>query len=344
MPANEPAATGGSSPEPAVTGSDARARLDVHITPEDLRSDLEVDVRSGLRSQPKHLPPRWFYDDRGSQLFEKITTLPEYYPTRAERRLLADHAPDIVRTSGVDTVVELGAGSCEKTRIVLDALADARRLERYVALDVAMETARAASRVAAHYPGLDVHTVIGDFQRHLGQLPTAGRRLVAFLGGTIGNLRPEQRQKFLFDLNCTMAADDRLLLGTDLVKPVERMVAAYDDAAGVTAEFNRNVLHVLNRELGADFDPGRFAHVATWDPDHQWIEMRLRSLDACRVHVTDLAMEVRFDAGEEILTEISAKFTPTQVEEELLRADFVVDEMWGAAEGDFLLTLAHPYC
>lgn len=316
----------------------------MHITPEDLRGDLEVDVRSGLGSQPKHLPPKWFYDDRGSQLFEKITTLPEYYPTRAERRLLADHAADIVRTSGVDTVVELGAGSCQKTRIVLDALADARRLERYVALDVAMETARAAAQVAADYPGLEVHTVIGDFQRHLGQLPTAGRRLVAFLGGTIGNLRPEQRQKFLFDLNCTMSADDRLLLGTDLVKPVERMIAAYDDAAGVTAEFNRNVLHVLNRELQADFEPAKFAHVAAWDADHQWIEMRLRSLGACTVHVVGLSMAVGFAPGEEILTEVSAKFTPSQVEEELLRADFVVDEMWGAADGDFLLTLAHPYC
>jgi L-histidine N-alpha-methyltransferase len=168
--------------------------------------------------------------------------------------------------------------------------------------------------------------------------------MIAFLGGTIGNLNPAQRARFLFDLNCTMSSDDSLLIGTDLVKDRKRLVAAYDDDAGVTADFNRNVLHVLNEQLGGDFDPDRFRHVALWNEDEQWIEMRLRAEEASNVTLAEAGITVRFEQGEDLLTEISAKFTPERVERELSEAGFVIEGMWGAEEGEFLLTLAHPFC
>ena len=168
--------------------------------------------------------------------------------------------------------------------------------------------------------------------------------MIAFLGGTIGNLNPAQRARFLFDLNCTMSSDDSLLIGTDLVKDRARLVAAYDDAAGVTADFNRNVLHVLNEQLGGDFDPDRFRHVALWNEDEQWVEMRLRAEEPSDVSLAGAGITVRFEQGEELLTEISAKFTPERVERELSEAGFVIEGMWGAEEGEFLLTLAHPFC
>ncbi|MGH9088983.1 MAG: L-histidine N(alpha)-methyltransferase [Acidimicrobiales bacterium] len=319
--------------------------VDVHLSGEDLRAALEHDVRDGLGAVPKRLPPTWFYDEVGSQLFEEITRLPEYYPTRAERALLQAHAGDVADLAQADSLVELGAGACDKTRLLLDAMAARGPLRHYLPFDVSDEFLRAAAAgVADDYDGLDVHAVIGDFHRHLDQIPRKGRRLVAFLGGTIGNLVPEQRRRFLFDLNCAMDTADHLLVGTDLVKQRDRIVAAYDDAAGVTAAFNRNVLRVLNDQLHADFDPDRFDHVARWDPEHHWIEMRLRSTIRQSVHIVDLDMSVRFEAGEDLLTEISAKFTPDGVADELWQAGFVVDGQWGAGEGEFLLTLAHPYC
>lgn len=316
--------------------------VDVHLTPQDLRASLESDVRSGLTSVPKSLPPVWFYDERGSHLFEDITELPEYYPTRAERQLLEQSAPEVARISKAHTLVELGAGACEKTRVLLDALHRSGNLHRYVAFDVSLTTADAAERVGQDYGDLRVQAVIGDFHQHLDRLSCDGRCLVAFLGGTIGNLRPDQRRKFLFDLSASMEPSGYLLLGTDLVKDQRRLVAAYDDAAGVTAQFNRNVLEVLNRELGADFDPTRFAHVARWNDQEEWIEMRLRATEALAVEISALGLRVRFDKGEDLLTEISAKFTPKRVEDELAEAGFVVDQMWGATQGEFLLTLAHP--
>jgi len=321
--------------------------VEVHLEADDLRRALLHDVRQGLlvATGRKQLPPVWFYDDRGSELFDAITSLPEYYPTRAERRLLQAHAGDVAAQSKAATVVELGAGTCDKSRIILDALRHAGCLERYVPLDVSEATlVEAAERIVADYPGLAVHAVVGDFHRHLHHIPAGQRTLVAFLGGTIGNFLPEDRRRFLFDLDCRLQAGDSLLIGTDLVKDPEMLVAAYDDAAGVTAAFNRNVLSVLNRELAADFDPDAFAHVARWDEEEQWIEMRLRSQGRQRVHLGVLDAEVVFEDGEELLTEISAKFTRARVEQELWDAGFVVDAMWDQPDGEFLLTLASPYC
>ncbi len=319
--------------------------LDVHLTDDDLRHALEHDVRNGLTASPKQLPPVYFYDDRGSQLFDQITRLPEYYPTRAERSILDAHAKDMALLSGADTLVELGAGTCEKSRILLDAMQAAGRLTRYVPLDVSASTLRtAADGLARDYPGLAVNAVVGDFHRHLDRLPAGGRRLFAFLGGTIGNLEPADRRRFLLDLDCVMDAGDRFLLGTDLVKDPARLIAAYDDAAGVTAEFNRNVLQVLNRELGADFDPSEFEHVARWNPDEHRIEMWLRSTRPQSIHIADLDLDISFAAGEEMLTEISTKFTPDALEEELVACGFVIDAAWTSDGDEFLMTLCHPYC
>jgi L-histidine N-alpha-methyltransferase len=281
----------------------------------------------------------------GSALFEDITSLAEYYPTRAERALLEEHAPAIATIARADTLVELGAGACAKTRVLLDAMVGAGELERYLPFDVSDEFLReAAGELRADYPGIDIHAVVGDFHRHLDRIPRKGRRLIAFLGGTIGNFTPEERRRFYFDLNTTMDPGDHLLLGTDLVKDTARIVAAYDDAAGVTAAFNRNVLTVLNRELDADFDPAAFDHVATWNAEEAWIEMRLRARSPQRVHVRALDLAVEFDGGEDLLTEISAKFTADGLSAELEAADFVLDGVWGAGDGEFLLTVAHPYC
>ncbi len=317
--------------------------IDIHLTGDDLRAALIEDVRAGLSAEEKSLPPVWFYDDRGSELFDQITRLPEYYPTRAERGLLEAHAAEIAARTGADTLVELGAGTCDKSRVLLDALRATGTLERYVPLDVSDGTLwSAANALTAEYPGLSVHAVVGDFHRQLDRLPSEGRRLVAFLGSTIGNLGPEQRRRFLFDLDCVMEHNDKLLLGVDLVKDPAVLVAAYDDSAGVTAAFNRNVLHVLNRELKADFDPDRFEHVARWDEEASWMEMRLRSIDEQTVLIAELGMEVHFAAGEDLRTEISTKFTPSGIQGELWDSGFVVDAMW-EADG-FLLTLAAPYC
>ena len=318
--------------------------VDVLLTDAERHGALVDDARRGLAASPKAISPMWFYDERGSVLFDEITRLPEYYPTRTERRLLVDHAAEIAAVSGAETLVELGSGTSDKTRILLDALRATGTLRRYAPLDVSDETLRtAAVELAGDYPDIDIHAVVGDFHRHLGALPADGRRLVAFLGSTIGNLMPSERARFLFDLDGALAHDDRLLLGVDLVKDPVRLVAAYDDAAGVTAAFNRNALHVLNRVLGADFEPARFDHVAVWDDERRWIEMRLRARLGHVVHVDALGLDVRFEQGEELRTEISAKFTPGGIAAELERAGFVVERTWDA-DGDFLLVLARPYC
>jgi L-histidine N-alpha-methyltransferase len=319
----------------------AEVAVDVHLAPDATARALEADVRAGLGSTPKTLPPKWFYDDRGSELFDEITRLPEYYPTRTERAILLAHARDVAELTKADTLVELGSGTSEKTRLLLDALRDAGTLERFVPFDVSEQTLRDAADAIAHeYAGVRVHAVVGDFEHHLGELPGGGTRLVAFLGSTIGNFAPEPRAHFLADLASTLAPGDALLLGTDLVKDVDRLVAAYDDAAGVTAAFNRNVLSVLDRELDADFDPGAFDHVALWDPVEEWIEMRLRSQRAQTVHVRALGLAVEFAAGEELRTEISAKFRRARVEEELRAAGLHLAEWWTDPAGDFALSLS----
>jgi L-histidine N-alpha-methyltransferase len=315
--------------------------VDVHLEPDATARALEADVRAGLTSTPKTLPPKWFYDERGSELFDEITRLPEYYPTRTERAILLAHAHDVAERTKADTLVELGSGTSEKTRILLDALRDAGTLDRFVPFDVSEQTLRdAAASVAGEYRGVRVHAVVGDFEHHLADLPGGGTRVVAFLGSTIGNLAPAPRARFLADLTATLAPGDALLLGTDLVKDVDRLVAAYDDAAGVTAEFNRNVLRVLNRELSADFDVEAFEHVARFDAEAEWIEMRLRSIRAQTVEIADLTLRVDFAAGEDVRTEISAKFRRGGVEHELATAGLELAEWWTDPAGDFALSLS----
>ena len=317
----------------------AGLRMDRHLAPSASRDALEADVRAGLTSTPKTLPPKWFYDARGSQLFDEITRLPEYYPTRRERAILQAHASDISALVAADTLVELGSGTSEKTRLLLDALQQAGTLRRYVPFDVDETVLAAASTaVAEEYPTIEVHAVVGDFEHHLPLLPAGGRRLVAFLGGTIGNLLPAQRAQFLRTLAQNLAPGDGLLLGADLVKDPARLVAAYDDAAGVTAQFNRNVLRVLARELGADVDPDTFAHVARWDADNEWIEMHLRS--RCEQVVRVLDLQVSFAAGEELRTEISAKFRRDRIADELATAGLPMRSWWTDPQGDYALCLA----
>ncbi len=319
----------------------AAPRIEVHLTPEEIRAALRRDVGAGLASAPKELPPKWFYDERGCRLFDDITRLPEYYPTRAERSILEERAAEVAALTGADTLVELGSGTSEKTRLVLDAMAAGGRLRRIVVFDVSEPTLRAASTtLAREFPQADVHAIVGDFERHLGAIPGGGRRLVAFLGGTIGNLAPKQRAQFLSEVAGLLAGGDGLLLGTDLVKDVDRLEAAYDDAAGVTAEFNRNVLRVVNRELGADFVPERFEHVARFDPAEEWIEMWLRSTEAHEVTVADLGLRTSFGDGESMRTEISAKFRRPGVEAELGDADLAMARWWTDRAGDFAVSLS----
>lgn len=320
------------------------ARVEVRLDPSSARAALERDAREGLTATPKTLPPVWFYDDVGSALFDEITRLPEYYQTRTERGLLEAHADEIAWSTKAETLVELGAGTATKTRILLDALRGAGTLRRYVAVDVAESTLRsAADLLAAEYPGLEIVGAVADFHQLEGLVADEGATLVAFLGGTIGNLEPAERRRFFSVLDLELRSHDALLLGADLVKDEGRLVRAYDDASGVTAAFNRNVLRVLNRELGADFDPERFEHVAHYDAEHQWIEMRLRSTTRQDVRLDALDLELTFEAGEELRTEISAKFTPDGLRAELDASGFVVDRVFGE-DGDFALALAHPYC
>jgi L-histidine N-alpha-methyltransferase len=315
-----------------------------HLAPTHRALSLARDARAGLLSTPKTLSPVWFYDERGSLLFDEITRLPEYYLTRAERAILTVHAFEIAAVSQAQTLVELGSGTSEKTRLLLDALQAAGTLQRFVPFDVSEEVLRdAAEKISTAYR-IPVDAVVGDFNQHLDRIPEGGRRLVAFLGSTIGNLTPSERRRFLFDLDAVLTIDDRLLIGTDLIKDPARLVAAYDDSAGVTAAFNRNLLEVLNRELDATFDPSSFDHVAVWNSAEGWIEMRLRSRLRQSIPVPKLGIRVDFAAGEDLLTEISAKFTPDQVERELWAAGFVTEKCWTDPEGDFLLTLARPYC
>ena len=315
--------------------------LDIHLTDHDAEAALAADVRAGLTARPKNLPPKWFYDARGSALFEDITRLPEYYPTRTERALLEGAVDEIAALAQADTLVELGSGSSEKTRLLLDAFRRAGSLSTYVPQDVSASALRLAmDALAPDYPGLALHGVVGDFTRHLDRLPRGARRTVAFLGGTIGNLRPRDRAAFLTTLRCVLRAGERLLLGTSMVVDVPTMVAAYDDAQGVTAAFNRNVLRVLNRELRADFAVDAFDHRAVWDARHEWIEMRMRARRAMTVRLADLDLTVQLAEGEEITTETSAKFRPGGVRGWLEATGYEVTRTWTDPLGRHALTLA----
>ncbi|MET8942813.1 L-histidine N(alpha)-methyltransferase [Streptomyces sp. NPDC004542] len=299
---------------------------------------LRADVLRGLTASPKTLPPKWFYDARGSELFEQITELPEYYPTRAEREILTARSGEIASATGARTLVELGSGSSEKTRYLIDALTG---LRVYVPVDVSESAlTQAGQALVAERPELEVHALIADFTAALPLPDTPGPRLLAFLGGTLGNLLPAERARFLASVRALLSPGDALLLGTDLVKDEDVLVRAYDDAAGVTAEFNRNVLAVVNRELGADFEPGAFEHVALWDGANEWIEMRLRSRAAQTVKIPALDLAVDFAAGEELRTEVSAKFRRDGITAELAAAGMELSNWWTDSQGRFALSLS----
>jgi len=311
-----------------------------------LADSLRADALAGLTATPKSLPPKWFYDANGSALFEKITELPEYYPTDAERAILAAQAGQIAELTQAATLAELGSGSSEKTRLLLSCLRQRGTLRCYVPVDVSEPAlVLAADALMLEYPGLEIQAVLSDFEEHLG-LPAPGDapspRLLAFLGSTIGNLLPAQRAAFLARIRAQLAPGDFFLLGTDLVKDPATLVAAYDDEAGVTAEFNKNVLAVLNAELGANFDRDEFEHVAVWDAEAEWIEMRLRSLSDQEVHLPGIGLTVRFAAGEEMRTEVSAKFRRQGVQAELAAAGFAMRTWWTDSAGQFGLSLSVP--
>lgn len=310
--------------------------LRICIAEDDLDAALRLDVGHGLTSRPKHLPMRLHYDGRGSRLFGELTRQPEYYQTRSERAVLRDNAADIAASgTGPVSVIELGAGRAEKIRPVLDALAAAGRLEAFWPFDVAEGEVRdVLAELSAAYPGVRLGGIVGDFTRHLSQLPDTGAaRLVAFLGGTFGNFTGPERGRFLQDLREALRPGDRFLVGADLVKDPEVILAAYNDAAGVTAEFNRNVLDVVNHRLGADFEPAHFEHVALWDGGTDTVDMRLRAMKPMRVAVADLDLEISLDVGEEIRTGISVKFHRGELESQLRAAGFAPEACWTDERG-----------
>jgi L-histidine Nalpha-methyltransferase len=320
--------------------------IEVHLDA-DTAAKMASDVRDGLSAQPKELAPKYFYDERGSQLFEQITELEEYYPTRAERAILAERSSEIIAAAGAPrSLIELGSGSAAKTRHLLNAMQEAECLQTYVPVDISEEiTQETAALLVEEYPGLAVRGLVCDFEQHLERIPDGGGdsgRLIAFLGGTIGNLYPQPRHEFLARLRELMGAEDRLLLGTDLIKGRERLEAAYDDAGGVTAEFNKNVLAVLNRELAADFDLDAFQHVARYDEVEARMDIRLRSLEAQTVQLDDIDLSIEFAAGEEMRTEISTKFTYEKLASIYGDAGLAIDGWFTDADCDYALSLARP--
>lgn len=320
--------------------SAATVTIDVHLS-ESTRDQLCRDVSAGLTASPKTLPPKWFYDEVGSELFDQITRLVDYYPTEAERAALRVHSAEIVGAAGADTLVELGSGSSDKSRVLLDAMSDSGVLRRYIPFDVSESALRAAiDMISQRYPSIDIHGVVGDFDHHLGLVPEEGQRMVAFLGGTVGNYPPAARAELLGTIAHNLRAGDTLLLGTDLVKDPARLVRAYDDSEGVTAAFNLNVLNVINEGLAADFDVEAFEHRAVWDHTNEWIEMHLVSTRSQRVHIGDLDLTVDFAEGEPIRTEISAKFRQERVASELEAVGLEPIGWYPDPAGDFALSLA----
>jgi L-histidine N-alpha-methyltransferase len=317
--------------------------IDVHLPRDGVLAGLAEDVREGLSCPFKELPPKYFYDERGSRLYEQITELPEYYPTRAERAILNRRAGEIVAAADSSILIELGSGSASKTRCLLDAMRDANSLDAYVPVDISEEiTRRTAAELVDEYPGITVHGVICDYETHLERVPREEGALIAFLGGTIGNFRPGPRRSFLARIATLMYPGDRFLLGTDLVKDRERLEAAYNDSAGVTAQFNKNVLEVLNRELDADFDLDGFEHVAFWDADNAWIDIRLRSLAEQFIDIRELDMRAHFARNEEMRTEISTKFTRSRLERTYADAGLELVEWWTDPDELYALSLARP--
>jgi len=302
--------------------------IDVHLTTQDPQA-IREEIRDGLLSTPRRLPTKYFYDDRGSQLFERICELPEYYQTRTEHKLLQAVADDVVALTGADELVELGSGAATKTRVLLDAMARAQQLRFYVPFDVSEGIVRrVAQELVKEYEGLQIHGVVGDFLAHLEHIPDGGKRLVVILGGTIGNLGPDTGPAFLSSVFEEMASGDFFLLGVQLLTDIDRLETAYNDSEGVTAEFNKNILHVLKSVIGADFNPETFEHVARFNDEERRIEMHLRSTQQQSIPIPKLNLTLTLDKDEEILTEISAKFTRQQVEELLSHAGFVMTEWY----------------
>jgi L-histidine N-alpha-methyltransferase len=325
-----------------MTTTEPQIEIEVHLTAGGAAT-MAHEVRLGLLAHPKELAPKYFYDERGSQLFEQITELPEYYPTRAERAILTDRSAEIVAAAGEPgTLVELGSGSAAKTRHLLSAMREAGCLRTYVPVDISEEiTHEAAECLVKEYPGLSIRGLVCDFEHDLERIPNGGGgKLVAFLGGTIGNLYPDARREFLSRLAALLGPEDRILLGTDLVKEPARLEAAYDDSQGVTAEFNKNVLEVLNRELGGDFDLDAFEHVARYDGEEARMDIRLRSLADQSVRLDGLDLTVEFAAGEEMRTEISAKFTRDRLEAVYEESGMALDGWFTDPAGDYALSLA----
>lgn len=320
---------------------EAPITLALHDVGVDHRRALVEDVRRGLTDRPKHLPSRYFYDQRGCELFDAITELPEYYLTRAEEALLRDHAKDIIRATQPVALVEIGAGSCRKTSLLIEA---ARRLgcaREFVPFDISEEAVRAAAGdLVGRFPGLHVYGMVGDFEKHLAAIPRLGRQLVLFLGSTIGNLEPDERVAFLSQVRALLEPDDAFLLGVDLVKDPDVLHAAYNDAQGITAAFNRNLLSFLNRELGADFEPGAFEHVAYYDQDRQRLELHLKSSRHQLVHVPGAGLDVTFEAGECLHTEISIKFTEASASNSLRAAGLRLERWYTDPEQRFGMALA----
>jgi L-histidine Nalpha-methyltransferase len=315
--------------------------IDVQLPAGGALAGLAEDVREGLSCPFKEIPPKYFYDERGSRLFEAITELPEYYPTRAERSILEARAGEVVAAAAPTTLIELGSGAAAKTRCLLDAMREAGSLETYVPVDISEEiTRRVAEELVAEYAGLRVRGIVCDYETHLERVPREEGALIAFLGGTIGNFRPGPRRSFLARIATLMYPGDRFLLGTDLVKDRARLEGAYNDPQGITAEFNKNVLYVLNRELDADFDPGAFEHVAFWDDDNEWIDVRLRSLVQQFIDIRELDMRVHFARNEEMRTEISTKFTRERLEASYVDAGLELVEWWTDPDRLYALSLA----
>ena len=317
--------------------------VDVHLAPGGPLSGMAADVRAGLTKPFKELSPRYFYDERGSELFEQITELPEYYPTRCEREILERDSAEIVSTAGDPaTLIELGSGSAAKTRVLLDAMRDAGCLDAYAPVDISEEITRETAGAIASEYAITVHGLVCDFERDLERMPLGGPRVIALLGGTIGNFEPAQRASFLARVANLLGDDDHFLLGTDLVKDRATLEAAYNDSAGVTAEFNKNVLTVMNRELDADFDVDAFDHVAFFDREREWIEMRLRATSRQRVHVGALGLDVEFEPREELRTEISAKFTFDRLQGDLAAAGLELERVFTDDDDLFALSLSRP--
>ena len=316
-------------------------RIDVQLDEQQWGKHLAEQTREGLISPTPWMPPVWFYDERGSDLFDQITRLPEYYPTEAERAILAVHSDEIASITNANTLVELGSGTSDKTRLLIDALRRHGSLQTFGPMDCAESTLRDASeQIAAQHPGLVISGLVGDFNAHLAHLPRGGNRLIAFLGSTIGNFNPEGRAAFLAHLGSIADPGDYILLGTDLVKSESRLEDAYNDSQGVTAEFNLNALAVMNRELDADFDLAGFKHHAPWVADKSRIEMRLIALGEQHVSIPGLGITLAIADGEWIQTEVSTKFTAPQVASELAGVGLDVVRQWTDPAGDFLVTLA----